>query len=101
MQDIQAKVAELMADQAYSAVLSALMLVFSQSNARTGDLLRVARFAMYALDDAAHEVIRLGGAPLFSLPAFAAGDQGVIHGRRGRGCGGAIGVMPRRSSRNG
>ncbi len=73
-----AKVAELMADQAYSSTLSTLMLVFSQPSQHTGDLLRVARFAMYALDDAAHEVIRLGGAPLFTLPPFVSGNQNLV-----------------------
>ncbi|MGX0905166.1 hypothetical protein ACSSV8_003760 [Roseovarius sp. MBR-79] len=63
-----AKVAEIVADRAYSTVLSALGIVFSMSNSRTGDFLQAARYAMYALDDAAHEVIALGGAPLFTLP---------------------------------
>lgn len=63
-----AKVAEIVADRAYATVLSALGIVFSMTNSRTGDFLQAARFAMYALDDAAHEVIVLGGAPLFTLP---------------------------------
>lgn len=67
------KAAEIAADRAYRLVLTTLQLVFAQSNARTGDLLLAARHAMYALDDTAHELIRLGGAPLFSLPTFAAG----------------------------
>lgn len=67
------KVAELTADKAYSVVLSTLMLVFSQSNVNTGDLLQAARFAMYALDDAIRELIQLGGAPLFTLPTFVSG----------------------------
>jgi len=70
-----AKVAELTTDKAYSVVLATLMLVFSQSNVNTGDLLQAARFAMYALDDAAKEVIRLGGAPLFTLPSFVSGTS--------------------------
>jgi hypothetical protein len=63
-----AKVAEIVADRAYSTVLSTLGIVFSMTNSRIGDFLQAARFAMYALDDAAHEVIALGGAPLFTLP---------------------------------
>ncbi|WP_299810326.1 ferritin-like domain-containing protein [uncultured Roseibium sp.] len=63
-----AKVAEIVADRAYSTVLSALGIVFSMSNSHAGDFLQAARYAMYALDDAAHEVITLGGAPLFTLP---------------------------------
>ena len=62
------KVAEIVADRAYGTVLSTLGLVFSLSNNRTGEFLQAARFAMYALDDAAHEVMALGGAPLFTLP---------------------------------
>ncbi|WP_373491031.1 ferritin-like domain-containing protein [Parasphingorhabdus sp.] len=65
-----AKVAEITVDRAYSVVLTTLKFVFAGANARNGDLLQAARYAMYALDDAAHEVIRLGGAPLFTLPEF-------------------------------
>lgn len=50
--------------------------MFAGRPARTGNLLLAARHAMYALDDTAHELIRLGGAPLFALPDFAA-DEGV------------------------
>lgn len=64
-----AKVAELVADRAYSTVLSTLFIVFSASNQRIGDLLIAARYAMYALDDAAHEVIVMGGAPRFVFPS--------------------------------
>ena len=63
-----AKVAELVADRAYSTVLSTLFIVFSATNQRVGDLLVAARYAMYALDDAAHEVIVRGGAPRFLMP---------------------------------
>lgn len=64
-----AKVAELVVDRAYSTVLSTLFIVFSASNKRTGDLLIAARYAMYALDDAAHEVMSLGGTPRFVFPS--------------------------------
>lgn len=77
-----AKAAEIVADRAYGTVLTTLGFVFSASNRRTGDLLQAARFAMYALDDAAHEAIAQGGAPLFTTPApgavvAAAGARGA------------------------
>lgn len=75
-----AKVAEMAADRAYSVVLTTLNLVFASANRRTGDLLQAARYAMYALDDAAHEVIRLGGAPLFTLPEFAPAGGAALAG---------------------
>lgn len=76
----EAKVAEMIADRAYSVVLTTLNLVFANANRRTGDLLQAARYAMYALDDAAHEVIRLGGSPLFTLPEFVADGGAALAG---------------------
>lgn len=61
------KFGEIAADRAYGTVLTTLNLAFSASNRRS-DFLQAARFAMYALDDAAHEVIARGGAPLFTSP---------------------------------
>jgi rubrerythrin len=62
------KVAEIVCNRAYHAVLAVLELVFSMSTKDTGALLLNARYAMYALDDAAHELIAKGGSPLFILP---------------------------------
>lgn len=64
-----AKVAEIVADRAYSTVLSTLDVVFRTSDNRTRDMLQAARFAMYALDEAARECQTLGGYVRFTLPA--------------------------------
>ena len=66
------KAAEIVVDKAYATVLKTLTFVFAQDT-DTSEFLQAARFAMYALDDAAHEVIAQGGAPLFVLPTQVAG----------------------------
>lgn len=71
-----AKVAEIVADRAYSTVLSTLEIVFASQNVKTRDMLQASRFAMYALDDAARECQALGGYVRFTIPAQQPAEWG-------------------------